>query len=677
MVFLSPPTSAHDAGQTYLTAYREILAKRRTRSNTPSAVVILAALEVDSLCACRMLASLLTRDGVQHRIEPISGYPALVALKDQLRKSQELHTLVLLNIGSMLDLASEDWFGEFGQGVRVHVIDSRRPRSLPNLFGVGERQERIVVWDDGEVGKLQEEKKAFEETMFDASDSEDEEEDEEDEEDMDEDEEDEEGTPRKKRKLNGGMSKRERREKRDEHVARLDKYYTGGTSYGQSCAGIIYILATALERADNALLWLSILGLTYQYLSSRIKRGTYEQMYEVFSDEVARLNTVTPGTVGEPGARQQLTADDTGIRASEEMRFMLVRHWNLYDAMYHSAYVMSRLRAWNEKGKKQLGGMLAKMGFSLQQCQQAFIHMDQDLKRSLRAKMDNYAPEYGLVELTYPSYTRSFGFRLQPLSAADVVEGVGALLEAASGVKLEVEMEGNRGGGEWFGGSRTWQLPGRSGGKENQPVGAGIRAEAKDSERKSTQQAEEDEREAKEEEWWVGNFWSAYDALGMNINLLRNSLPLAMALQRAIVRQGTALISKRAITQTKSFRLATIREGPDLALFAHPSTLSRLALWLVDATRTWVQSMQVGRKKRLLPFVVACAKEEVGTYVVVGVTGAEEMGDVRPNTFNLAFLEARDRSGARTRQVTFDTSVVEVNKEDLHKFLETLAMRAG
>jgi len=261
------------------------------------------------------------------------------------------------------------------------------------------------------------------------------------------------------------------------------------------------------------------------------------------------------------------------------------------------------------------------------------------------------------------------------------VEGVGALLEAASGVKLEVEVEGGRGGGEWFGGSRTWQLPGRSEGKENQPVGPARPAVAgggaKEGEQKSTQLAEEEEREAREEEWWVGNFWSAYDALGMNINLLRNSLPLAMALQRAIVRQGTSLISKRAITQTKSFRLATIREGPDLALFAHPSTLSRLALWLVDATRNWVQSMQVGRKKRLLPFVVACAKEEVGTYVVVGVTGAEEMGDVKPNTFNLAFLEARDRSGARTRQVTFDTSVVEVNKEDLHKFLETLAMRAG
>ncbi|EJU05197.1 CDC45-like protein [Dacryopinax primogenitus] len=674
MVYLSPPTSSHDATRTYLTAYREILANRRTRANTPSAVVLLAALEVDSLCACRMLASLLTRDGVQHRIEPVAGYPALVALKEQLSKSQELHTLVLLNIGSMLDLASEDWFGEFGQGVRIHVIDSRRPRSLPNLFGVGESQECIVVWDDGEVAKLAEERKAFEETMFDESDSDSEDDDdEEEEEDDDDDEEDGEGTPRKKRKLNGGAAKRERREKRDEYLARLDKYYTAGTSHGQSCAGTIYVLATALERADNALLWLAILGLTHQYLSARIKRSTYEQMYEVFSDEVARLNVSVPGTINDAGTKQQLTADDTGIRPSEEMRFMLVRHWNLYDAMYHSAYVMSRLRAWNEKGRKQLGGMLAKMGFSLQQCQQAFIHMDQDLKRSLRAKMDNYAPEYGLIELTYASFTRSFGFRLQPLSAADVVEGVGALLEAAEGVKLEVELEGGRGGGEWFGGSKAWQLPTRSEGKENRPLAP---PPAKEGE-KSTQQAEEEQREQKEEEWWVGNFWAAYDALGMNINLLRNSLPLAMALQRAIVRQGTALISKRAITQTKSFRLATIREGPDLALFAHPSTLSRLALWLVDATRNWVQSMQVGRKKRLLPFVIACAKEEAGTFVVVGVTGAGEMGDVRPNTFNLAFLEARDRSGARTRQVTFDTSVVEVNKEDLHKFLETLAMRAA
>lgn len=45
------------------------------------------------------------------------------------------------------------------------------------------------------------------------------------------------------------------REQRDQYYVLLDKYYMSGTWYGQSAAGIVYILATALERVDNDLLW--------------------------------------------------------------------------------------------------------------------------------------------------------------------------------------------------------------------------------------------------------------------------------------------------------------------------------------------------------------------------------------------------------------------------------------
>lgn len=40
--------------------------------------------------------------------------------------------------------------------------------------------------------------------------------------------------------------------------------------------------------------------------------------------------------------------------------------------------------------------------------------------------------------------------------------------------------------------------------------------------------------------------------------------------------------------------------------------------------------------------------------------------------FGLAFLDAKERCNARTRHGTFDTSVLEINKEDLKVFLETL-----
>jgi len=49
-----------------------------------------------------------------------------------------------------------------------------------------------------------------------------------------------------------------------------------------------------------------------------------------------------------------------------------------------------------------------------------------------------------------------------------------------------------------------------------------------------------------------------------------------------------------------------------------------------------------------------------------------DFGDVRKNEFGLAFLDAKERCNARTRHGSFDTSVLEINQEDLKVFLETL-----
>jgi len=77
----------------------------------------------------------------------------------------QLHTLILLNMGSILDLPSEEWFGTFNPEITVHIIDSARPQNLSSLFGAGENGDRIIVWDDGGAEKLGEERKAWEALM--------------------------------------------------------------------------------------------------------------------------------------------------------------------------------------------------------------------------------------------------------------------------------------------------------------------------------------------------------------------------------------------------------------------------------------------------------------------------------------------------------------------------------
>jgi cell division control protein 45 len=258
--------------------------------------------------------------------------------------------------------------------------------------------------------------------------------------------------------------------------------------------------------------------LTYQYTTSRISREKYDDYQSIYYDEVFRLN---PGPNTENKGTLTLNPDDQSIRTADELRFMLFRHWTLYDAMYHSSYVASKLGIWKERGRKKLTGLLAKMGFSIPQTQQPFPHMDMDLKKTLTQKLNDVAPEYGLVELSYPSFMRCYGYRSQPLSAADAVEGISALLDVAGGIKMEVEIEGARNGGEWFGGGRVWEGPGASAGvkkrreeeRENIPPN-GQQTQVEKVKQPGETEGDDPVDDSKGElAWWVRNFWTAFDAL--------------------------------------------------------------------------------------------------------------------------------------------------------------------
>ncbi|KAF8630370.1 hypothetical protein AX15_002934 [Amanita polypyramis BW_CC] len=587
-------------------------------------------------------------------------------------------------MGGVMDLPSSDWFGDFDTRVTVHIIDSTRPLSLPSLFGAGENGNRIVVWDDGGAEKLEDVKKSWEALQFEPEPDSD---DEGSEEDVFADDDgngdsavyddpirkrklSDDGDPRdnKKRRLSfdneGQMSKRMSQEERDEHLQRLDKYYMSGTYYGQTASGTLYILATVLERTDNDFLWLAILTLTHQYCCSRISREKYEMYHALYNDEVSRLNTPLSNNHGSQSLIS-LNPDDVSVRATEELRFTLFRHWTLYDAMYHSSYVASKLGIWKEQGRKRLTGLLAKMGFSLPQTQQTYTHMDMDLKRTLVDKLNEVAPEYGLVELSYPSFMRCYGYRTQPLSAADAVEAISALLDVAGGVRMEIEIEGARNGGEWFGRGKTWE--------GDKYIVKKKRDEDTPRGQDGTGPGQNNEVDLPEEEqWWIRNFWTAYDAVN-NVNRLQEALKLSMSLHRAIIQRGISIMDKQDIRRMRNHQVVVLSQGPDLDLFSHPGVLARLALWLVDAVRDRLPEKKVGRsKKESLPFVVACLKEKVQTYIVVGVMAARDFGDVRKNEFGLAFLDAKERCNARTRHGTFDTSVLEIDQADLKKFLEVL-----
>lgn len=576
-------------------------------------VLILVALEPDAVCACRILTSLLKRDYIAHKIQPIAGYDDLEKAGQtmvQPMRQQNGGTggvIVCLGVGALVDMSemlgllTDDSENPYG-GVEVWLIDARRPWNVGNVFSGnpqealaesgGNRASRstevqkgqiqssykpgqggIIVYDDGDVEEeLADEGEAYLALMemgdvgdpdeFDGSDSNDDSDnddeprngavgegqskkrkswsDREDEDDNGSDEENQ--RPRQRRRSNSNESiaspngvqrrlsssatptpapepsaralRRQFKCDRRKHMKVLDRYYNLGATYSEPISSIIYSLAEDLGREDNDLLWHAIVGVSSLELYGRSMTGVGistalesggsagwggergERIRQALRDEVRRLNPPDPNDArgeiarGESSGVIPTTArspTDHSIRLSPEPRFLLIRHWSLYDSMLHSPYLGSRLHIWNDVGRKRLHKLLAKMGISLSQCKQSYTHMDMDLKKGLRQRLLTYAPMYGLDGLVPPpasrgsdrvgwGFVRSWGWKAC-LSAMDVGVIVGAILEVGkSGAKIDAAQ-------------RSWQLNSA----ENREL------------------VDEDGRLEGEE--WVQRFWEAYDAL--------------------------------------------------------------------------------------------------------------------------------------------------------------------
>ncbi|KAK1144626.1 DNA replication initiation factor cdc45 [Aspergillus melleus] len=510
-------------------------------------------------------------------------------------------------------------------------------------------------------------------------------------------------------------------------------------------------------REDNDLLWLAIIGASSLELSGRTMSGVGisnasetgglagwggergEQIRQILRDEVHRLNPPDPyerdrdirGEINGVIPTTARSPTDKAIRLSPEPRFILIRHWSLYESMLHSPYLASRLHVWTENGRKRLHKLLAKMGISLSQCHQNYTHMDMELKRVLRQRLLKYAPMYGLNGLVPAEasghaasregwgFVRCWGWKAC-LSATDVGVIVSAILEVGP----------EEAPGSWD----SKRIRSRSAAEPNNADGT----------------TESDLASL------LPRFWSAYDALSLTSEsptLLLESLPLAQHLHRAILRTGTSLLSKYQIRHLRAFRIAVVKDGPDVKLFTNPGALTKLALWIAEAIKVQERergdSVKVGRKRATgTPLVLAGLDEDRGLYVVVGTGGgggvidyaalnkrreerkkkkeekekkrkekeerrakravekaareededdeeeteeedsseseseSEDEQETRSNSyllrnrFGIAFQEVVQETNTRVRIDSFEHCVVEVQKEDLGAFLEALSFRS-
>jgi cell division control protein 45 len=538
---------------------------------------------------------------------------------------------------------------------------------------------------------------------------------------------------------------------RKRHTSILDKYYQLGASYAEPVSSLVYTLASDLGREDNDLLWNAIVGVSSLELYGRTGSGVGlnplsaaggsagwngnrgEQIRSVLRDEVRRLNPVTDphgvardASMGDASGvipTSARSATDKSIRLSPEPRFLLLRHWSLYESMLHSPYLSAKLHIWSDAGQKRLAKLLAKMGVSLQECKQRYTHMDMELKRGLRERLLKFAPQYGLDGLVPPpprsgdmkdgwGFVRCWGWKAC-LSAIDAGVILGAILEVGDAKDLTHSSLDSS--------NHTHTTQDHT------------------SEITSTQ-----EQQTAAQEHITSRFWTAYDALN-SIDLLTTHIATAQHLHRAILRTGTQLIEKKQIRHLRAFRMAVVKEGPDVSLFTHPGALTKLALWIAEAI---VELNGTKGKNRGSELVMAGLDESRGLYVVVGLGGGgasesakermvkrdakskaketkraakavekekkrkdreermaaagleddeledddteEEDSDSESddsddddahanhgrNRFGNAFQEVVRETGARVRMDSFEACVIEIRKEDLSGFLERLSMKA-
>ncbi|KAK9234937.1 CDC45 family [Lipomyces kononenkoae] len=673
----------HVSPSSYASAFTSLRAS--TLSHTTCRLVLfVACLDVDALCAAKILSGILKHELIPHRTCPVAGYSELKARYSEL--DDEVTTVVLLGCGALVDLTAylradendddEEEEDEDEEGFvkrrkerrKIYVFDSHRPWNLQNVFGPDD----VICFDDGEVedGLLDREREAYEAlSKLSESDGEDSDSDEdaaEGEEERASDSEPEErefvsdddengvagsdlqrtpksrrsgsvdSTPSSKRKspssprspLPSPRRQKSTKQLRREYEDVIASYYTRGTAYSTPVASQLYSLVSFLGDASTHDLWLSIVGTT---ALDTLAPQLYRRLFPIFRDEVRRLNPSTNGA--------KLSADDSTLIIQPDYRMFLLRHWTLYDALLHSSYVASRLQLWNDDGRKKLHKMLAKMGVSLSLAKERWTHTDVSLKRELKDRISTVAEVFGIGNVVRIGVVRKFGFR-GALTAGDAVESVAALLECGRGKSI-------------------------------------VDKENVNPDRKDGDEVKDNYKAA-----WIDNFWTGWDALD-DVELLLHGLQRAQALQQAIVRTGTALLEKNQVLILRTFRLAVLKDGPDLDLFRNPVTLIRLA--------SWVNECKAEQDGRQIPMVMAALDRTRDAYTVVGLparmlkhSGNEgdeeddgvdnEEEETMRNSFGIAFQEVAQQTHARVRIDSFESSVVDVRKDDLAGFLEGMTI---
>ncbi|KAI8870495.1 CDC45-like protein [Ramicandelaber brevisporus] len=672
---------------------------RQSAAGTTCSVVICAAADPDSLCALRILASLLRDDFISYRIVPVSGYADLDSINEELKQQAEsgeggIRSVITINCGGSIDLGQ---YFTLPSNVIMYVVDSHRPFNLYNLYA----NDQVVVLDDGDIEEeMMDVRQAFERLETELTDNEEDENDvdndkdddidsdddndqialdddddddysdnddndtdnenEDEGEDENENEDDAEEMTRRHREI----EKHQRIKERDSLKERIAQYYLQGSFHGQPSSVAMLMMAKRLGKPRNSdQLWMAITGLTYHYVYDHLDALAYEEQVTEFKNELEIMenSSNTSQLHQHHQLHQQLqqsnaqTAQSRNqIKFNTEYKFVLYRHWSLYESIYHSPHVASKLMVWTDKGRDTLDLNLTKIGFSHQEAKQPFVNVTPELRQMLSNKltMKNHSLDLHPCfhsGLSYSSFVRGYGWTkgCSEMSASDMVYSTIALLNGAASNSNSVEWRNSDGSIGTVGGN--------------------------------------DDGNA-----WLRGFYTAYDSLSDH-GMLLSGVSFAIQLQSALIRSAKFLIDRKAVRTLSTFRLIVISDAQGLSSAtavtasqssnrslsqrpngAHNGSSATTSIVGAMASLSSETDANIGRNQSVLPFVMAMlVDKDRDIYLVIPLPGSAYAGN-RRNHFGTAFLNAAQKIDAQTRHNAFDMSVMEIRGAELQNFITAL-----
>lgn len=368
-------------------------------------ILIMCALDVDAICACKILQFLLESYNLQYSVAPVASTDNLWKSFEEYRNS--IDSIITINFGNLINITT---FLKPAESLNFYVIDSHRPINVYNYYK--NPQVKLFINNDESDLHIPPKSKIFLKNDRGTG----------------AEEEDEENlallTADARDLTNEQLEKRRELREWLLQKQKLMFDYDEFHFYNRSVSLIMYDLAYYLSKNNNYLLWLGIIGLTYQVKSDKISRGTFEKEAQKLTRHISR-NQVSSNHAR--GNRWK-------ISWQKELQIDLYRKWTVYDSLWHTPLSVCKFQLWNDKGQRDLLAFLVECGLRLNQVKQAYVAMDLDHKSELLACVSKVCLgdsqyKYNLQELVSRSFIMNCGFK-NNFNAYDVVLAVRALLES-------------------------------------------------------------------------------------------------------------------------------------------------------------------------------------------------------------------------------------------------------